>query len=111
MTREQIEKLCIDAGHAINANNGRCELIEDVLCRVTTLCCDLLNQMDEEQAQSEQLHRENDPYYIKDDDIMESGEDSDYEDDDCPFCEGDGCIECDGTGLYNHPFNHPRYDE
>ena len=32
-TKERINKLLVDCGHAINANNGRCELIEDVLCR------------------------------------------------------------------------------
>ena len=36
-----LKKLLIDTGHAINANNGQCELIEDVLCRVTTLICEL----------------------------------------------------------------------
>jgi hypothetical protein len=30
-------------------------------------------------------------------------EDYDPEEDNaCPYCEGDGCEECDGTGLYNH---------
>lgn len=47
INREAVEKLCRDAGHAINANNGRCALIEDVLCRVTTLCVELLNEFDD----------------------------------------------------------------
>ncbi len=42
LTKDRIEKLLIDAGHAINANDGRCAVIEDVLCRFTTLCTDLL---------------------------------------------------------------------
>lgn len=47
LNRESIEQLCRDAGHAINANNGRCPLIERVLCNVTTLCVELLNDFDE----------------------------------------------------------------
>lgn len=46
LNREGVEKLCRDAGHAINANNGKCELIERVLCNVTTLCVELLNDFD-----------------------------------------------------------------
>lgn len=38
ISEEFLKKLAADAGHAINANNGKCALIEDVLCRVTTLC-------------------------------------------------------------------------
>lgn len=44
MTRAEIEKLMRDAGHATNANAGRCGLVEDVLCRVTCLCVDLLRE-------------------------------------------------------------------
>jgi hypothetical protein len=47
-TREDLERLLRDAGHAINANNGRCGLIEDVLCRVTSLCVYMLNVWDGE---------------------------------------------------------------
>ncbi len=31
------DKFLVDCGHAINANNGKCGLIEDVLCRATTI--------------------------------------------------------------------------
>lgn len=58
--RAEIEKLLIDCGHAINVNNGKCELIEDVLCRTTTLCCEILDQLAaQEQAYSEEMHRQN----------------------------------------------------
>ena len=63
--KARIEKLMVDCGHAINANNGRCYLIEEVLCRVTTLCVELLNDMDE-QAYSEEMHRQNDPNAARD---------------------------------------------
>lgn len=45
-TAEKLNTLLVDAGHAINVNNGRCELIEDVLCRLTGLVCDLLNHQE-----------------------------------------------------------------
>lgn len=47
-TSERVEKLLIATGHAINANDGRCALIEDVLIKVTTLCTDLLDWLDAE---------------------------------------------------------------
>lgn len=40
-TKERIDQLLIDCGHAINANNGRCDLIEDVLCKTTTLVLEM----------------------------------------------------------------------
>jgi hypothetical protein len=45
--KERIEKLCIENGHAINANNGRCGLIEDHLCRAITFYVKLLAEIDE----------------------------------------------------------------
>jgi hypothetical protein len=42
LDRAYLEKLLVDCGHAINANNGRCALIEDVLCRMTSVICALL---------------------------------------------------------------------
>jgi len=50
ITRERVEKLMRDAGHAINANDGRCPLVEKVLCDVTGLCCDLLKREDSHAA-------------------------------------------------------------
>lgn len=32
------DKMQVDVGHAINANNGRCAIIEDVLCRTMSFC-------------------------------------------------------------------------
>lgn len=55
MNKEAIEKLCRDAGHVINANNGRCVLIEDVLCKVMTLCIELLNDFDEKEYKAREL--------------------------------------------------------
>lgn len=37
LNQTEVEKLMREAGHAINANNGECCLVEDVLCKVTTL--------------------------------------------------------------------------
>jgi hypothetical protein len=54
LNRTAVEKMARDAGHAINANNGRCPLIEDVLCRVTTLCVELLNEFDEREYKARQ---------------------------------------------------------
>lgn len=47
-TTDKLNQLLVDAGQAIDANNGRCELIEDVLCRVTTLVCNLLDAREQE---------------------------------------------------------------
>ena len=55
LNRTQVEKLMRDAGHAINANNGKCHLIEDVLCKVTTLCVELLNEFDEREHKARQV--------------------------------------------------------
>ena len=41
LSKEQLEKLMVDAGHAINANNGKCFVIEDVLVRTLSLCHEL----------------------------------------------------------------------
>jgi hypothetical protein len=49
-TRDDVMALLSDAGHAINANDGRCPLIEDVLCRTTTLCVQVLDRMDADAA-------------------------------------------------------------
>jgi hypothetical protein len=69
-----------------------------------------MNGPDDEQAESEEMHRQNDPHYFKDNDDPEFdddhdpilSDDDDYEDyfQDCPHCEGDGCEECDWTGEY-----------
>jgi hypothetical protein len=45
VSRERVERLLRRAGEAINANAGRCGLVEAVLCEVTALCCDLLELM------------------------------------------------------------------
>ena len=42
LTREQIEKMMVQAGHLINRNNGQCGMIEDVAASVTSLGCQLL---------------------------------------------------------------------
>ena len=51
MTKESVEKLLVETGHAINANavHGLCPVVEDCLCKVTTLCVELLNYFDEEE--------------------------------------------------------------
>lgn len=36
-----LDKLCIDAGHVINVNNGQCALIEDFAIKVGSLCLEL----------------------------------------------------------------------
>lgn len=41
-TRAEVERLLIDVGRAIDANGGHCYLIEEVLCRCTSLCSDML---------------------------------------------------------------------
>ena len=46
ITKARVEHLMRQCGHAINRNNGRCGFIEDVLCQVTTLCVELLNEID-----------------------------------------------------------------
>lgn len=43
ITKAFLEKLSVDCGHAINHLNGRSALAESVLCRVTSLCAELLN--------------------------------------------------------------------
>lgn len=50
MRKSQIERLSRLAGYAINAHNGTCPLVEEVLCLMTTLCVELLNQFDEEET-------------------------------------------------------------
>lgn len=44
--KQYAERLTVLAGHAINANNGRCALIEDALCKTTTLCCAVLDHLE-----------------------------------------------------------------
>lgn len=44
--KEWLEALCVKAGHAINANNGKCFVIEDALCQTTTLCIELLKKIE-----------------------------------------------------------------
>lgn len=45
----------------------------------------------------------NRPYDQPDLEPEESLEEYDPEaDNDCPYCEGEGCIECDETGEYDH---------
>lgn len=46
LTRERMERLCRNAGHAINANNGKCGLVEDVLCDVTTVCLAVIDELE-----------------------------------------------------------------
>jgi hypothetical protein len=46
LTREYVEGLLRKAGGAINANNGRCALIEEALCGTTSLCCYFLDLFD-----------------------------------------------------------------
>lgn len=82
MTRPEMEALLNDCGRAINANNGRCPLIEDVLLRCSYLLVELLPQ-ETEQEHSERLHRENDPHYFTDDDLFrEYLDDDDIDDED-----------------------------
>ena len=40
MTESDADRLAVLLGHAINANNGANSLIEDALCKATTLCVD-----------------------------------------------------------------------
>ena len=47
LRRGQVERVLRLVGHAINANNGRCDLIERVLCVATTLCVEVLNDLDD----------------------------------------------------------------
>jgi hypothetical protein len=42
MEKEKLEKLLTDILRAIDVNNGRCELIERVLCDCSSLVCDEL---------------------------------------------------------------------
>ena len=44
---EYAKATAIQAGHAINANNGRCPLVEDALCKTTTLCCEVIRLLAE----------------------------------------------------------------
>lgn len=114
ITRERIEEMQRLAGAAINANNGRCPLIENVCLAVLSLCVDLLCDAEKEQAYSEEMHRQNDPHYFPDDpDIPEFDDEECESGEACPFCDGSGetttaregngyisfdCPECGGTG-------------
>lgn len=54
-----------------------------------------------EQEYSERMHRENCPNYLPDYEPSDRYEDDgDWWQNDCPFCDGDGCEECDETGEY-----------
>ena len=46
LTKERVEQLMRDAGKCINIVNGNCAILEDTLCAVTSLCCQLLDQME-----------------------------------------------------------------
>lgn len=50
--------------------------------------------MSPEQDESDEMHRQNEPHYFP--------RHPPYGEDDCPFCEGDGCEECDGLGIYTN---------
>jgi hypothetical protein len=61
MTNEELEKyagdLMVLAGHAINVNDGSCGLIEDALCKTTTLCCEVLKRLEAEREDFEASQR------------------------------------------------------
>jgi hypothetical protein len=64
MNKDRLENLLNKCGIAINANNGRCAIIEETLCEMTTLLVELLADTDE-QEYSEAMHRENPaPHYF-----------------------------------------------
>ena len=44
--KQALEELAIDAGRVINWNNGRCLLVEDFACRVTTLVVEVEKAME-----------------------------------------------------------------
>lgn len=44
--RERATRTLIQAGHAINANNGRCPVIEDALIETTTLAIEMVKLVD-----------------------------------------------------------------
>lgn len=56
-----------------------------------------------DQEYSDRMHRENDPHYIGDDEIIEA--DGDGDDDssewliECDYCDGDGWNNCDGIKV------------
>jgi hypothetical protein len=52
--RGKMEALLRDTGRAINANNGRCQLIEDVLCRMTSVLVARINELDAAEQKAKQ---------------------------------------------------------
>jgi hypothetical protein len=56
LTRADVEALLIDLGHAINANDGRCYLVEEVLCRCTSLCIDVLELLAAAEGATAEYH-------------------------------------------------------
>lgn len=46
LAKLDMELFLIRCGHAINANNGKCAMIEDVLCEATTLACLVLASLE-----------------------------------------------------------------
>jgi hypothetical protein len=55
--KDRTEKLMVKAGHAINANDGRCGLIEDALCGTTSICCAHLDLLESHAALAAALER------------------------------------------------------
>lgn len=47
MTKLEIEHLILLCGIAINVNDGQCQAIEEALTKATTLCCQVLDDMEE----------------------------------------------------------------
>jgi hypothetical protein len=50
ISKSRVEKLLCEAGHHINRVNGRDGPIEDFLCKITSLCTDLLGKLDHDSA-------------------------------------------------------------
>lgn len=50
LTREWVVQAITRQGHAINANNGRCAVIEDALVQAGVIALELLDRMDAETA-------------------------------------------------------------
>lgn len=46
LNKTALEELVVKLGHAINANDGRCSLIEDALADATSLCAQALDLVD-----------------------------------------------------------------
>lgn len=50
MTKDEIENLLTMCGVAINSNNGRCPVVEDALIKATTLCVEVLDDMEHDET-------------------------------------------------------------